>query len=266
VLPDVTSQQEVSAVKTEDGTARAPDVLDIDMATALANVNLFAPYKVSTWSSIPDTQKDPSGLWVQDYGGYMAVGYSGRFGTITSLSQLLGPKFKNAVALNGDPAAANTLGLNGNPASSAALIGVMMANLAEGGTASGIAKGVAFFHQLKAAGNFTPVSATGATIKAGTTPVVFNWDYLSLPGGRLVVCEFSYLPGKRLNAVYDQYLGRGVPRQGPRRDHPQPPHRRGGPSRAARTRRHHASRRGQSTDEAARTCSPPSSRHQARDG
>jgi putative spermidine/putrescine transport system substrate-binding protein len=78
VLPDVTSQQEVSAVKTEDGTARAPDVLDIDMATALANVNLFAPYKVSTWSSIPDTQKDPSGLWVQDYGGYMAVGYSGR--------------------------------------------------------------------------------------------------------------------------------------------------------------------------------------------
>jgi len=25
------------------------------------------------------------------------------------------------------------------------------------------------------------VQATGATIKAGTTPVVFNWDYLNLP-------------------------------------------------------------------------------------
>ena len=57
----------------------------------------------------------------------------------------------------------------------------MMANLAEGGTASDISKGVDFFSKLKAAGNFSPVSATGATIKAGTTPVVFNWDYLNLP-------------------------------------------------------------------------------------
>ena len=53
----------------------------------------------------------------------MAVGYSAKFGTITSLNQLLGPKFKNAVALNGNPTSAN-----------AALNGVMMANLAEGGT------------------------------------------------------------------------------------------------------------------------------------
>jgi putative spermidine/putrescine transport system substrate-binding protein len=100
----------------------------------------------------------------------MAIGYSSKFGTITSLSQLLGPKFKGAVALNGNPTSAN-----------AALNGVMMANLAEGGTASNIADGVNFFAKLKAAGNFNPISATGATIKAGTTEVVFNWDYLNLP-------------------------------------------------------------------------------------
>ena len=77
----------------------------------------------------------------------MSVGYdSAKFGTITSLNQLLGPKFKNAVALNGNPTAAN-----------AALNGVMMANLAEGGTADNIANGVNFFHQLKEAGNFFPV-------------------------------------------------------------------------------------------------------------
>ena len=71
----------------------------------------------------------------------MSVGYnSTKFGTITSLSQLLG-KFKNAVALNGNPTEAN-----------AALNGVMMANLAEGGTAGNIADGVNFFHKLKAAG------------------------------------------------------------------------------------------------------------------
>ena len=53
-LPDGTSQQEVDAVKTENGTAKAPDVLDIGMAVALANTSLFAPYEVSTWSRHPD--------------------------------------------------------------------------------------------------------------------------------------------------------------------------------------------------------------------
>src|SRR5216683_2949321 len=134
-----------------------------------AGSSLFAPYKVSTWNAIPATQKDPGGLWTQDYGGYMSVGYnSAKFGTITSVSQLLTPKFKSAVALNGNPTQAN-----------AALNGVMMVNLAAGGTASSIAKGVNFFHQLKQAGNFVPVQATSATIKAGTTPVVINWDYLN---------------------------------------------------------------------------------------
>ncbi len=168
--PDGSSQDEVNAVKQENGTAAAPDVMDLGMAVTLVNTNLFAPYKVSTWAAIPAAQKDPGGLWSEDYGGFMSVGYSSKFGTITSLSQLLGPKFRNAVALNGNPTAAN-----------AALNGVMMANLAEGGTASDIAKGLSFFHSLKVAGNFSPVSATGATIKAGTTPVVFNWDYLNLP-------------------------------------------------------------------------------------
>jgi putative spermidine/putrescine transport system substrate-binding protein len=168
--PTGTSQQEVDAVKSQHGTARAPDVLDIGMAVALANTSLFAPYKVATWGAIPSAQKDPGALWYQDYGGYMAIGYSSKFGTITSLNQLLDPKFHNAVALNGNPTSAN-----------AALNGVMMANLAVGGTPDSISKGVDFFSQLKKAGNFSPVSATGATIKAGTTPVVFNWDYLNLP-------------------------------------------------------------------------------------
>ena len=121
----------------------------------------------------------------------MAIGYSSKFGTITSLNDLLGPKFKNAVALNGNPTSAN-----------AALNGVMMANLAQGGTASDISKGVDFFSKLKAAGNFSPVSATGATIKAGTTPVVFNWDYLNLPSyvGR-VELEGVRAAGRRLGRV-----------------------------------------------------------------
>ena len=131
----------------------------------------------------------------------MAIGYSSKFGTITSLSQLLQPKFKNAVALNGNPTAAN-----------AALNGVMMANLAEGGTAASISKGVNFFHDLKAKGNFSPVSATGATIKSGSTPVVFNWDYLNLPSYVGVSNWKVFIPS---NAVLGGYYAQAINKSAP---------------------------------------------------
>ena len=131
----------------------------------------------------------------------MAVGYSSKFGTITSLSQLLGPKFHNAVPLNGNPTAAN-----------AALNGVMMANIAEGGTAADISKGVNFFHELKAKGNFSPVSATGATIKSGSTPVVFNWDYLNLPSYVGVSNWKVFIPSTAvLGGYYNQAINKTAP-------------------------------------------------------
>src|SRR6266851_2460442 len=55
--PDGSSQDEVNAVQQLGATSRAPDVLDVGMAVALANTQLFAPYKVSTWSDILDTRK-----------------------------------------------------------------------------------------------------------------------------------------------------------------------------------------------------------------
>jgi len=200
-LPDGSSQQEVDAIKSENGSPKAPDVVDVGLAVAVANTNLFAPYEVSTWSDIPTAQKDPSGLWYEDYGGYMAVGYSSKFGTITSLSQLLGPKFKNAVALNGNPTSAN-----------AALNGVMMASLAEGGSVSNIGPGVSFFAKLKAAGNFSPVEATGASIKAGTTPVVFDWDYLNLPSYVGVSNWKVFIPQNAvLGGFYAQAINKNAP-------------------------------------------------------
>jgi putative spermidine/putrescine transport system substrate-binding protein len=200
-LPDGSSQQEVNAIKQENGSPKAPDVVDVGLAVALANTSLFAPYEVSTWSSIPAAQKDPTGLWYEDYGGYMAVGYSTKFGTITSLNQLLGPQFKNAVALNGNPTSAN-----------AALNGVMMASLAEGGTAGSIAAGVNFFAKLKKAGNFSPIQATGASIKAGTTPVVFDWDYLNLPSYVGVSNWKVFIPQ---NAVLGGYYAQAINKNAP---------------------------------------------------
>ena len=170
IAPGATSQQVIAAVRAGHGSGGSPDVMDLAMAQALADTSLFAPYKVATWSAIPAAQKAPDGTWAADYGGYMSVGYdAARFGTITSLRQLLGRRFARAVALDGNPAQAG-----------AALYGVMMASMALGGSASSVGPGVAFFRQLRAAGNFVPVPATTPlTIESGSTPVVFNWDYLN---------------------------------------------------------------------------------------
>jgi putative spermidine/putrescine transport system substrate-binding protein len=200
--PEGSSQDEVNAVRQENGTSAAPDVLDVGMSVALANTSLFAPYEVSTWSSIPAAQKASDGVWVQDYGGYMSIGYnSAKFPSITSVSQLLGPQFKNAVALNGNPTAAN-----------AALIGVMMASLASGGSADSITDGVNFFHQLKQAGNFVPVQATAATVKAGTTPVVINWDYLNTASVVGSSTWKVFVPG---DAVIGGYYAQAINKQAP---------------------------------------------------
>jgi putative spermidine/putrescine transport system substrate-binding protein len=204
IAPDDSSAQEVTQIQQKSGTSLAADVLDVGGSVATANISLFAPYEVATWSSIPAALKNPSGLYVGDYGGYMSVGYnSAKFGTITSLSQLLGSKFKSAVALNGNPTEAN-----------AALNGVMMANLAEGGTPGNIADGVAFFHKLKAAGNYVPVQATPATIKAGTTPVVFNWDYLNTAAvvGQSASTWKVFIPSNAtLGGFYYQAINKNAP-------------------------------------------------------
>ncbi|MGN6677454.1 MAG: ABC transporter substrate-binding protein [Streptosporangiaceae bacterium] len=170
ISPGARSAQEIAEITRDKGSAHAADVLDIEMSDAVAHRTMFAPYRVATWAAIPASQKSADGSWVQDYGGFMSIGYnSARFGKLTSIRQLLGARFARAVALDGNPAQAR-----------AALYGVMMANLAVGGTPASIASGVTFFRKLRAAGNFVPVQATTPlTIEAGSTPVVFNWDYLN---------------------------------------------------------------------------------------
>lgn len=171
--PDASSADEISAAKNLKGQSKAPDVFDLGTTVATANTAMFAPYKVATFGDVPAPLKDPTGLWVNDYGGYMSIGYdAGKVPAPATVADLLKPEYKGKVALNGDPTKAG-----------AAFSGVVMATLSQGGTADDISKGVAFFTSLKAAGNFLPVDPTGATIASGQTPVVFDWDYLNVSQG-----------------------------------------------------------------------------------
>ena len=167
--PDAASQDEINAADQQKGTTRAPDVFDLGQSVALANLDKFAPYQVSTWSTIPDNLKDSGGTWVNDYGGYMSIGYNtAKVPAPTGVKDLLKPEYKGKVALNGDPTQAG-----------AAFSGVVMSSLANGGSADDIQPGIDFFSSLKKAGNFLPTDPTSATIESGQTPLVIDWDYLN---------------------------------------------------------------------------------------
>ena len=195
--PDGASQDEINAADQLKGTDRAPDVFDLGQSVALANTDMFAPYKVETFDDISDGLKDPDGTWVNDYGGYMSIGYdSSVVPDVTTMDDLLTKEFKGKVALNGDPTAAG-----------AAFSGVLMASLAYGGNGDDIAPGVDYFQRLNEVGNFLPVDPTAATIESGQTPVVIDWDYLNaaetakLPTWKVVIPAGAVVGGFYFQAI-----------------------------------------------------------------
>jgi putative spermidine/putrescine transport system substrate-binding protein len=204
--PDGNSQDEINAATQLAGTDRAPDVFDVGQAVAIANTAMFAPYQVATWADIADNFKDPTGLWVNDYGGFMSVGYdASKVPAPATLADLMKPEYKGKVALNGDPTQA-----------SAGWNGVMMASIANGGSLDDISKGVDFFKQLNDAGNFLPVDPTPATIESGQTPVVFDWDYLQ--AGQVAALKEKGIDWKIMvpeNAVVGGYYFQAINKDAP---------------------------------------------------
>ena len=168
--PEGSSQEEIDSAIQLKGTNRSPDVFDIGLAIAVkyAGTGTFAPYKVKTWNYLLNAATaSPTGEFTPNYTGTLTIGYSGALGTITKIEDLLDPKFKGKIALNGDPLGSST-GLNG----------VFMVNKAVGGTFDDVSKGVAFFKKLKDAGNFINVNPTASTIASGQTPVVIDNGYV----------------------------------------------------------------------------------------
>jgi putative spermidine/putrescine transport system substrate-binding protein len=200
--PDGASQDEINAANQQKGKSSAPDVFDLGQSVALANKSMFAPYKVSTFDEIPAQYKDPDGAWVNDYGGYMSIGYdSKKVPAVTKVEDLLKPDYKGKVALNGDPTQAG-----------AAFSGVVMVALSQGGSADDVAPGVNFFKKLKTAGNFIPVNATPATVESGQTPVVLDWDYLNAAETKKVPSWKVVVPaGKPVAGYYFQAINKDGP-------------------------------------------------------
>ena len=200
--PDISSAEEIQAAETNEGLDTAPDVFDLGLTVALESTDWFAPYKVQTWDDIPDALKEPSGLFVGDYGGYMSIGYdSARFDAPEELDDLLGDDFRGAVAINGDPTQAG-----------AAFAAVGLATVQSGGSLDDFQPGVDFFAELNDAGNMLKLDVTSATVASGETPVVFDWDYLNAAhAADLPAWETVVLPGIGYAGYYNQAINRDAP-------------------------------------------------------
>lgn len=173
-IPLGTSAQEISAIQNLKGQNRAPDVVDVSPAKAVQGVQegLFAPYKVSTWRTIPSDARNPNGLWYADYFGVTSFISVNKFvkHPPKQWSDLLKPIYANQVCLGNDPRLAGE-----------AFGAVMGASLANGGSLDNIAPGIDFFAKVKKAGNFNPTPGNTVAGKAkGSTPIVIRWDYLTL--------------------------------------------------------------------------------------
>ncbi|ROQ63777.1 putative spermidine/putrescine transport system substrate-binding protein [Rathayibacter sp. PhB152] len=203
--PDVSSAEEISTAQNLAGQDTAPDVFDLGAAVALANTDLFAPYKVETWDDIPEGNREETGLWVNDYTGLMSIGYDAvAVPAPESLDDLLGADYRGSVAINGDPTQAG-----------AAAAAVQLAALQSGGSADDVQPGIDFFEKLNDAGNFLPLDPTDATIASGETPVVFDWSYNNLAAAKANEGTREWtttvLPGTAVGSYYNQAINADAP-------------------------------------------------------
>lgn len=161
---------------------------------------------MQAWDKIPDTAKDADGAYYADYTGIMSVGWNAdKYGDISSLDDLLDPKFAGTVALNGKPAEAG-----------AAFNGYLMANQLAGGDINNLQPGLDYFKKLKEAGNLTTVDVTNGTIDSGQTGVVFDWTYNQASykkelKDKGVNWKYKTFPKAQVVSYYNQAINKDAP-------------------------------------------------------
>ena len=162
----------IKANKTNPGP-QAPDVVDVGLSYGPQGVteDLYQPYKVATWDSIPDNAKEASGMWYGDYYGVMSFEVNTK--VVTNVpkdwADLLKPEYKNMVALAGDPTASNQ-----------ATSAVWASAFSDGGGLDNAEPGLGFFKKLNDAKNFVPVIGNATTVASGETPIRLAWTYNAL--------------------------------------------------------------------------------------
>ena len=174
--PDGSSGEEIEAIKAnkDNKGPQAPDVIDVGLSfgpSAQAE-GLLAPYKVQTWSSIPADIKDKDGYWYGDY--YGALAFEVNADLVKNPPKDWGPTSRSPSTRARSPSPETLATAN------QAIMTVVAASLASGGSLKDMGPGLKFFDKLNKAGNFVPLIAVPGTVASGETPITVRWDYNAL--------------------------------------------------------------------------------------
>lgn len=204
--PNASSKEEIDAIKTNAGTDKAPDTVDVGLAVAVDSTQYFAAYETQGAAKIDPKLKNKDKLFTPDYTGVMSLGWNKtKYGDVKSIEDLKDPKFAGVVSLNGKPAEAG-----------AAFNGFIMANLANGGDLQNLQPGLDFFKELKSIGNLNTIDVTSATIDSGQTAAVFDWSYNQISTrdrlkGQGVDWSVIVFPGTEVGSYYQQAINKEAP-------------------------------------------------------
>jgi putative spermidine/putrescine transport system substrate-binding protein len=204
--PEGSSQDEINAVQQLGTQERAPDVLDLGQSFALGNVDLFAPYQVATWDSIPEPNKDPNGAWVNDYGGFISIGCNANLvgACPQTFADLAKPEYAQKVAINGDPTQA-----------ASGFASVWAAAIANGGSLDDIGPGIRYWGDLARSGNLLKIDPTPATIQSGQTPIVLDWDYVNVAETEKNEATFDWQVVVPSDGLFAQYYAQAINKNAP---------------------------------------------------
>ena len=206
-IPDGSSAQEIQAIESGRGRSTAPDVVDVGESFAVQDNALWAPYKVATWNMIPTANKNPTGTWYNDYGGYVSFGCNLKVVKTcpTTWSQLESPTYKKDVALNGVPGQAG-----------AATGAVEAAAVNNGGSFTNWKPGLTFFDKLKSEGNFNSTDCDAANlIEAGQCPIIINWDFLNTAGSWGLPKSAHWVVNDPKGTSFDEYYAQAISKTAP---------------------------------------------------
>lgn len=171
--PGASSTDQLAAVGTERSGPGAPDVVELlpDVAPSAAETGKLAPYRVTTWDTIPETLRDADGRWAAGYSGAIAfeTNLGGDADPPSDWSSLLEGSRRDQVALAGDPHVSDD-----------AIAAVYAAALGNGGSLDDAQAGLDFFADLAERGSLLRRVATSASIVRGATPIAIRWTWDAL--------------------------------------------------------------------------------------
>lgn len=166
---DLDSAQQIAIMVSEGENSTADmGAVGFGFGNIAIESGITAPYKPSTWDTIPDWAKDPDGNWV--------LAYTGTIAFITNLDLVENPPKSWDDLLNGD----YSVVVGDVTKAAQAQMSVVAAAYAYGGDENNLQPGIEFFQTLAKQGRLSKTDFKFANFEKGEIEVALVWDFNAL--------------------------------------------------------------------------------------